>query len=56
MNLNDRFKKFADSEYDSIDDIQDIKFIGRKADYFAFERSWILEVKFLEKDRQSKLP
>jgi len=43
MNLNDRFKKFADSEYESIDDIQDIKFIGRKADYFAFERSWILE-------------
>ena len=55
MNLNDRFKKFADSEYESIDDIQDIKFIGRKADYFAFERSWILEVKFLEKDRQSTI-
>ena len=55
MNLNDRFKKFADSEYESIDDIQDIKFIVRKADYFAFERSWILEVKFLEKDRQSTI-
>lgn len=52
MNLNERFKKFADNEYESIDDLNDIKFSGRKADYFAFDRSWILEVKFLETDRQ----
>ena len=52
MNLNERFKKFADNKYESIDDAKDIIFTGKKADYLAFDRSWILEVKFLETDRQ----
>ena len=52
MNLNERFKKFADNKYESIDDVKDIIFTGKKVDYLAFDRSWILEVKFLETDRQ----
>ena len=52
MNLNERFKKFADNKYESIDDVKDIIFTGKKVDYLAFDRSWILEVKFLEPDRQ----
>lgn len=51
MNLNERFKKFADNKYESIDDVKDI-FLQEKADYLAFDRSWILEVKFLETGRQ----
>ncbi|RKG53227.1 hypothetical protein D7V64_07190 [Acinetobacter cumulans] len=55
MNLNEKFKKFADQEYESIDDIIDLKFFGKKADYFIFDRSWILEVKFLETERQNSI-
>ncbi|WP_455602857.1 hypothetical protein [Acinetobacter pecorum] len=55
MNLNERFKKFADLEYESIDDAYDIQFKGQKADYFTFDRSWILEVKFLETDRSPNI-
>ena len=31
-----------------------MKFEGQKADYFAFDRNWILEVKSLETDRDVK--
>ncbi|OAL82284.1 hypothetical protein [Acinetobacter sp. SFA] len=55
MNLNERFKKFADLEYESIDDAYNIQFKGQKADYFTFDRSWILEVKFLETDRSPNI-
>ena len=30
MNLNERFKKFADNKYESIDDVKDIIFTGKK--------------------------
>ncbi|MCK7608957.1 hypothetical protein M0D70_06455 [Acinetobacter portensis] len=55
MDLNEKFKHFADEEYESIDTVKDSIFHGKKADYFAFDRSWILEVKFLETDRRIQL-
>ena len=30
MNLNERFKKFADNKYESIDDVKDIFLQGKK--------------------------
>ena len=35
MNLNERFKKFADNKYESIDDVKDI-FYREKSRLFSF--------------------